>query len=335
VYYGTWGQGLFQSVYQRTPGVLASLPLMPEWYLVIAALAAISALGIVWPPLLFALPLLALAVGALVYESAVGGLRASIAPRYRGRLSRVRMRLVIALLYLLQPVSRLGGRLRYGLAPWRRRGRRRLALPTPRISDVWSEHWQSPDARLRRIESELQAGKCVVERGGDYARWDLQVRGGALATARMRMAVEDHGGGKQLLRFRIWPRCSHIGLGLVAPFVALAAAAAVDGTWIGAALLGAAAALIAGSMIHDCAAAMGVLVPAVEHHSDELRPTLGAEPAEAVATAPVTGLSGSANGSGPNGARPTQAAGGGSQPVAPPTPIRIRERERGAGQRKE
>ena len=37
IYYGTWGTGLFQSVYQRAPGILGSLPLMPEWYLVIGA----------------------------------------------------------------------------------------------------------------------------------------------------------------------------------------------------------------------------------------------------------------------------------------------------------
>src|SRR5204863_2278779 len=107
VYYGTWGQGLFQSVYQRTPGILGSLPLMPEWYLVIAALAAISALGIVWTPLLLALPLLAIATGALVYESALGGLRASFMRRDLSRAKRIRMRLVITMLYLLQPAVRL------------------------------------------------------------------------------------------------------------------------------------------------------------------------------------------------------------------------------------
>ena len=46
IYYGTWGTGLFQSVYQRAPGILGSLPLMPEWYLVIAGCwRASSALG--------------------------------------------------------------------------------------------------------------------------------------------------------------------------------------------------------------------------------------------------------------------------------------------------
>ena len=55
IYYGTWGTGLFQSVYQAAPGILGSLPLMPEWYLVIAGLAGLSALGVLWSPFLFAL----------------------------------------------------------------------------------------------------------------------------------------------------------------------------------------------------------------------------------------------------------------------------------------
>ena len=279
IYYGTWGQGLFQSVYQRAPGILGSLPLMPEWYLVIAALAVISAMGIIWTPLLLAVPFLLVATGALVYESALGGLRASLARRDATRATRARMRFVIASLYLLQPAARLGGRLRFGLAPWRRRGARRLALPIPHTRSVWSERWQSPDARLRRIETELQECKCVVERGGDFERWDLQVRGGGLGTSRMRMAVEEHGGGKQFLRFRVWPRCSRAGLGLVAGFAALATFAAIDGTVIGTILLAAAALFAASFMIRDCATAIGVLTPAVDHHSDEPQQSAEAAPA--------------------------------------------------------
>jgi GT2 family glycosyltransferase len=339
VYYGTWGQGLFQSVYQRTPGILGSLPLMPEWYLVIAALAAISAMGLIWSPLLFALPLLLVAAGALGYEAALGGLRASVAPRHGGWATRARMRLVISLLYLLQPASRLSGRLRFGLAPWRRRTGRRLALPRPRTSSVWSEQWRSPDARLRRIEGELQEGKCVVERGGDFARWDLEVRGGGLGTARMRMAVEEHGDGKQLLRFRVWPRCSRLGLGLVALFGGLATAAAFDETWVGTILLAAAALLIVVSIARDCAAAMGVLVPAVEHHSDEPRAVLRAEPAQNGALAagvtaatrpmpPVSPNGASPNGAGSNGAHPDSASeiARGNGTIGVPTPIRMRRR---------
>jgi hypothetical protein len=55
VYHGGWGGALFQSLYRPAPSVLSSLPLMPEWYLVIAVLAALSVLGILWTPLLLAL----------------------------------------------------------------------------------------------------------------------------------------------------------------------------------------------------------------------------------------------------------------------------------------
>jgi hypothetical protein len=110
----------------------------------------------------------------------------------------------------------------------------------------------------------------------------------------MRMAVEEHGGGRQLLRFRIWPRCSRAGLAFVATFAALTAGAIVDGNRLGALLLGIAALLVAASMVRDCAAAMGMLVPAVRHHADEPRPEPAPEPAAngAVATTLISRMSG-------------------------------------------
>jgi GT2 family glycosyltransferase len=266
VYYGTWGTGLFQSVYQRTPGVLRSLPLMPEWYLVIAALATISAMGALWSPLLLALPLCLFAAGALVFEAALGGARASFDPSCNGRM---RMRIVTTLLYVLQPAARLVGRIRYGLAPWRRRSGPHVALPLPRTRGLWSERWLSPDARLRRIESELRDANGVVFSGGDYERWDLHVRGGSLGAARMRMGVEEHGSGRQLLRFRVWPKWSRVGIALVVVFAALAVGATREAAWLGATLLAGTALLLVGIMVLDSATAMGVLSRAIQRHADE------------------------------------------------------------------
>ncbi|HYN87715.1 MAG TPA: glycosyltransferase, partial [Ardenticatenaceae bacterium] len=48
VYQGIWGSAPFQSVYEPASGGLWSFVMMPEWYLVIAALAALSALGLLW-----------------------------------------------------------------------------------------------------------------------------------------------------------------------------------------------------------------------------------------------------------------------------------------------
>jgi cellulose synthase/poly-beta-1,6-N-acetylglucosamine synthase-like glycosyltransferase len=70
VYQGSWGAALFQSMYQPAPGIFWSLPLMPEWYLLILVLAALSLIGIFWTPLLLALPVLIFAVAAPLVQAA-------------------------------------------------------------------------------------------------------------------------------------------------------------------------------------------------------------------------------------------------------------------------
>ena len=51
------------------------------------------------------------------------------------------------------------------------------------------------------------------------------------------MAVEEHGAGKQLVRFRVWPKLSLPGIVLSALCVVLATGAALDGAWVVASLL--------------------------------------------------------------------------------------------------
>jgi hypothetical protein len=259
IYYGTWGTGLFQSVYQRAPGILGSLPLMPEWYLVIGLLAGLSLLGALWTPLLLAVPLLAVAGGGLVFKAALGGAHASVASAKGSRSRARRMRLLTTFLYMAQPAARLAGRLRHGLSPWRRRSAPRLGLPLPRTTGIWSEHWRAPDERVRAIAEALRRTGGVVFSGGDFERWDLHVRGGMLGSMRMRMAVEEHGGGRQLLRIRSWPRCSRIGVGVALVFAGLAGAAALSAAWIVAAVMAAVVAVIVACIVKDCATAAGVL----------------------------------------------------------------------------
>ena len=55
-------------------------------------------------------------------------------------------------------------------------------------------------------EEGLRAEGLALEIGGEFDRWDLEVRGGFFGCARLRLAVEEHGGGRQLARFRVWPR---------------------------------------------------------------------------------------------------------------------------------
>ncbi|MDQ5851719.1 MAG: glycosyltransferase, partial [Chloroflexota bacterium] len=268
IYQGTWGSALFQRLYQPAPSTLQMLPLMPEWYLMVLALEALSAMGALWKPLLLALPLLILAAGALLVQAGLSAAQASFTQEAQrvpvSHAARLKLCGLTAFLHLLQPLARLWGHFLLGLTPWRRRGsvaRPLMAgLPWPRTSTIWSEQWQAPEAWLHAIEAALLAAGAVVRRGGDYDRWDLEVLGGLLGAARTRMAIEEYGGGRQLVRFHSWPRYSALGLVLTSLFAALSIWAALDQASIAAGILGAVAALLLLRTIQECADATAAVL---------------------------------------------------------------------------
>ena len=65
--------------------------------------------------------------------------------------------------------------------------------------------------------------------GGPFDPWDLKVRGGMLADSAINVAVEEHGGGKQLYRFRLSPSVSRPAWATLALSVVLALGAWADG----------------------------------------------------------------------------------------------------------
>ncbi len=260
IYQGTWGSAPYQSLYQPAAGTLRSLPLMPEWYLVIMALAALSAVGALWSPLLFALPMLALAIGAPVVQALMSVAQASFTSAPRSFVGRLKLKSLTAFLHLLQPLARLCGRLRNGLTPWRQRGAPGFSLPRPQTVSIWSERWQGPDERLESLEAALQAQGAVVVRGGNYDRWDLELQGGMLGAARVRMAIEEHGAGKQMVRLRSWPRCAPPGVVAALVFALLSMSAALDRASVASAILGTMALLLAMRIFQECAVASAALV---------------------------------------------------------------------------
>ena len=73
--------------------------------------------------------------------------------------------------------------------------------------------------------------------GGDFDSWDLQVQGGLLGRARLSLAIEEHGAGRQLLRLRIF-HCPTLHVNLLAMTLALIAlVAALDAAWIASGVL--------------------------------------------------------------------------------------------------
>jgi O-antigen biosynthesis protein len=242
VRYGTWGSGLFQSIYEPAPGILSGLLLAPEFLLVVAALGGISALGFLWAPLLLAFPAFAAAVSVLLWQAVANGWRANPPVPGRSLPETLLRRSLTALLFLLQPLARLAGRLRNGLSPWRRRLRPGAAWPRPRTVQVWSESWYEPQARIQALQDALAASGGFVRSGGPFDRWDLDLRTGPLGGVKIRTAVEEHGSGRQLMRVKIWPRVSAGGLAAVVLFALLSAYALLDGqigigTTIGIAIL--------------------------------------------------------------------------------------------------
>jgi GT2 family glycosyltransferase len=268
VRYGRWGTGLFQRLYRPEPTALGSLPLMPEWLLLLIGLAGLSALGALhWPPLLAALPLLVLGVGLTLVGAGLSARRS-----WHGQMPPARLRLLTMLLFLAQPAARLLGRIEYGLHPWRSLPWHELALPLPETEEVWSEQrWRSSSEWITTVEEKLTANRAVSAAGGPFDRWDLEVRSGLFGRARLRSVVEEHGAGRQLVRFRLTPVVSRLTLVVVFLFAAPTLAAGFDDVWLSAAILGAVAAFVLVRATLEVAAAMGALRSAVEF--DELLPS--------------------------------------------------------------
>ena len=271
VYHGIWGTAPFQHVYEPPANALQSLPHLPEWHLITAALLLITAMGMFWEPLLWTFPILMVASGLSVLQALQGARAARFNGRLRSKNAILGLRLVTAFLYFIQPLARLHGRIRYGLAPWRYRGSAILCLPLSMTVKHWTDRWRSADERLRSIGSDLRATRHFIVIGGDSDSWDLEVRGGFLGSARLLGAVEEHGSGCQTVRFRLWPRFSKSGLGIVALLGGLAAGAGYDREWIVSATLGIAAGALAYRMLAEAAFAMSALCRSIHKQSNAER----------------------------------------------------------------
>lgn len=229
IYQGTWGSAPFQSVYEPAAGFLRSLPLMPEWVILVATLAMLSLLGVHWPPLRAAFPLFIFAAGWSVAQAAGSAWGESPPRPFATRGEWLRFRLITTYLHLLQPVARLRGRLDLGLTVWRQRGVPGRAFPFPQRFAIWSESWRPAEDWLGALAAFLREHQAAVEHGGAFDHWDLTVRDGTLGAVRILMAIEEHGAGKQLIRFRLWPTVNRGALLIFLVLTVLALAAVFDG----------------------------------------------------------------------------------------------------------
>ncbi len=175
IYHGVWGSAFFQRVYQNESGTLASLPLMPEWYLVVLILAVLSGLGALWAPLRAAWPLFAVAASLPVLQAIRVAARARFTTAASTRTDRAQLVGLTAALHLIQPAARLCGRLRHGLTPWRPTSAARFEIPLARRLRVWSEKWLC--CRGLAAPGRIRAGHGGTTRGARVRLGPLGPRG--------------------------------------------------------------------------------------------------------------------------------------------------------------
>jgi hypothetical protein len=100
--------------------------------------------------------------------------------------------------------------------------------------------------------------------GGEFDSWDLAVQSGLFGGARLRMAIEEHGAGKQKVLLRVAPEAGLAFWLTGAPLLLLAIAAASDGVTTVAMVLGSLALLVVLRVLVECGVAVGGVSGAVD-----------------------------------------------------------------------
>jgi GT2 family glycosyltransferase/DNA-binding beta-propeller fold protein YncE len=250
---GVWGTAAFPSVYRTDVHPFAFLPHSIKWQ-VVSFILAVCGLGVAatgehhWASLLLlASGLVGLA--ATVAKNIAYAMRSDVR-MLRG--SRLWYRAAVAYLHFIQPLARVRGRVRGVLSPpevalppaeqqTSRRPRpsrgeafRALLLISGNVTEdrFWSETWTAADRVLTELTDWLRGSRAVrvveVDEGWSDDR-DVSVFVGRWAWLDVRALVEEHGGGKSLVRISTHLRPTTFGVVSAAGLGALLLAVAATG----------------------------------------------------------------------------------------------------------
>jgi GT2 family glycosyltransferase len=227
IYSGVFGRGLFQTLYQPPASLGSYIPLTLEWNLVSVALIACA---------FFFGDYFWLGLGPLCLtftRCLTSALKARVDPRFSGP----RATLLVTLLIFLGPLVRALERYR-----WRIHRFREItpvvpngAVQPPRVSWLerafylayWNENGQEKESLLHGVMESLLPRKYLIAVDQGWSQWDLEICQGPWAKAQVRVATENHGGAKRLLRVRCALRLSRVSIvcfcayGLTAALAAL------------------------------------------------------------------------------------------------------------------
>ncbi|MGE0592713.1 MAG: glycosyltransferase [Vicinamibacterales bacterium] len=263
---GVWGTAAFPSVYRTDVHAFQFLPHSPRWLLVSTVLCAVGALALASPfPGSAVLLLLAGVAGWLITlaRCAAFGWNADLRglPTIGAEASRFRHRALIGWLHLIQPFARFYGRVKGLLSPplvvepdrvtrlpWKPLSPSRQDLGAAVIGLVggaheetfWGETWISPSALLAEVAGLLRASRParqVAIDDGWRADRDVSIALGTWGWLDLRVLIEEHGGGRVLLRsgLRLRPAQRGVVVALALGLLAVAmtsAAVALRWPWL-------------------------------------------------------------------------------------------------------
>jgi hypothetical protein len=211
IYSGTFGRGLFQTLYEPPSSMFAYLPFTLEWN-VVSVLLLIAALAAGTNVVLALVPL-----AITLVSSVVSATQARIDPRY----DHWRGRAMVAALIYLGPLLRSWERYRWRIKGLTNVERIRFAEPTqaPRIRWIarefqlryWSERAQEKEELLEGVIRFLLPRKYLIAHDLGWSGWDLEIHRGIWTKSQVRVAVENHGGGKRLFNVRCAVKTSRAG----------------------------------------------------------------------------------------------------------------------------
>lgn len=247
IYHGVFGRGLFQSLYEPPASPLRYLPFTLEWNaigVVLLASALVAGEYRAWA----AVPLL-----VSVLWSLATAWRARIEPDFDDLPSRLLVALLVYLGPLARSLERYLGRLRTDVErvefeevsqrPRLRWARRQFELA------FWSEEGLEKENLLHALMGFLMTRKYLVTVDQGWDDWDIAVHRGVLAQTRVKVAVENHGGSRRLLRVQCRLRSTSVSRLALVACAGVAVAAGLSGVREGVVVGGALAAVLAAGIV--------------------------------------------------------------------------------------
>jgi GT2 family glycosyltransferase len=208
VYHGTFGTGLFQTIYRRPASLIAMMLMSIEWHLLAGFTLLLS---LAFAPLIFAALLMFLTPVVLAIIAAYQ----TPMPRHRHWLTRP----MIAYLHFRQPIARgwarYSVRLKAKVLKGEAKGYQRdRELPYDPADPSTLRYWNKTNDRLlllQQIREEVRAAGWRARVDSGWHAWDMEIYGSRYAKVRLTTATENHSDKGMLTRVRVQLMQSRFG----------------------------------------------------------------------------------------------------------------------------